>query len=110
MKPIEFPQQNDTIAESQDEYGNLPAHIDPEQGLVTACWKPSLLDRVRLALGGNIWHIVWTFNKPIQPQVLQTEHPWPDEGENGQLRLAVATFGAAVGIAAVALLARRAKK
>jgi len=74
MKPINFKGKNVTFAENQPEYLPLPAH-KTENGLVTSCWKCSLLDRIRILLFGRIWVQNLTFNKPLQPQKICIGNP-----------------------------------
>jgi hypothetical protein len=109
MTPVEFPQQTTIVAENQEEYQNLPAHVDTEESILTACWKPSLLDRARILLGGPVWQQIWTFNKPLQPQILQTENPLEDETRKKRLMVAGTAAWIAAGVLGAVLLAKRKK-
>jgi hypothetical protein len=72
---IEFPEQTVVIAKDQPEYRPLPAHVAPN-GMVTFCWKLSLLMRLRVLFTGKLWHQVLTFNTPLQPQSLLVKKPF----------------------------------
>jgi hypothetical protein len=74
MNLIEFPEQTIVIAKNQPEYKPMYAHIDGN-GIVTCCWKLSLLDRLEVLLTGKIWHQVMTFKQPLQPQLLHVTKP-----------------------------------
>lgn len=80
MKAISFPEQTLIIAKDQPEYQPLPAHvgwIDEDKSLhgVTFCWKLSFRERVKLFFTGKLWHRVMTFNKPLQPVLLDVNKP-----------------------------------
>lgn len=76
MIPVDFPEVTNRIAEGQDQYMTLPAHINPgNQGEVTFCWQLTWKERMQLFLTGKLWHSVLTFNQPLQPQVLNIEKP-----------------------------------
>lgn len=53
-------------AKDQPQYNQLPALRFPD-GLVVTRWKPSLLERLTIALGGDIYLGQLTFNQPLQP-------------------------------------------
>jgi len=74
MQLIEFPQQTVIIAKDQPEYLPLPAHISNE-GIVTCCWELSDDDIAQIIKTRKIWHQIWAFRKPLQPQLLLTECP-----------------------------------
>ena len=74
MKPIGFKQQNCIYAEHQQEYLPLPAHKS-EEGIVTTCWKLSLVERITLLITGRFWGQFMTFNKPLQPQKPSVKNP-----------------------------------
>lgn len=74
MQLIEFPQQTVIIAKDQPEYLPLPAHVSNE-GIVTCCWELSDDDIAQIIKTRKIWHQIWTFRKPLQPQLLLTECP-----------------------------------
>ena len=76
MKAIEFKEQTIIIAEHQEEYESLPAHIEKGvYGTTTFCWELTLKERLKLLFTGKLWHQVLTFNKPLQPQLLQVDKP-----------------------------------
>jgi hypothetical protein len=77
MKLIDFPERTVVIAEDQPEYLPLPAHRFPEdpQGRIAFCWKLTWKERQLTLIRGTLWHQVLTFNKPLQPQLLQIDKP-----------------------------------
>jgi hypothetical protein len=81
MHTISFPEQSTSFAKNQSEYKPLPAyaHNDP-QGTITCAWHLPFLARLHLLFTGRIWHSVWTFHDPLQPQRLSVDKPYmPDE-------------------------------
>jgi len=74
MRLIEFEEQNAIIAENQDEYENMPAHVFDNQ--LVCCWKLSMRERIKILFTGKIWHFILTGKKPVQPQALTTEYPF----------------------------------
>jgi hypothetical protein len=58
-----------TFAKNQPEYIPLPA-LRFSDGLVVTRWKPSFLERLTIALGGDIYLGQLTFNNPLQPVIL----------------------------------------
>ena len=77
MKQISFKEQNTVIAKNQPEYTPLPAYYGAEkEGEVISCWGLSLRERLTLLLTGRIWLRILTFNRPLQPQLLQIERPF----------------------------------
>ena len=75
MHPTPFREANSTYAKDQPEYSPLPAHREPG-GTVTSCWALSWRERLRVLLSGRIWVTVLTFNEPLQPMAIRTEHPF----------------------------------
>ena len=75
MKPIEFKEQNITIAKDQPEYIPLPSHRTPE-GEVISCWGLTIKERLKVLLTGRIWISILTFNSKLQPQRLQVKNPF----------------------------------
>ena len=69
MKPIKTKYTNCIYAENQPEYLPLPVH-KTINGIITSCWRLSLLERLCILLKGKIYLRVLTFNKPLQPQKL----------------------------------------
>lgn len=68
MKPIEFKEQNTVYGKGQENYNQLPAHLNTSyQGEVTTCWKLSLKERLKLLFTGRVYLCLITFNKPISP-------------------------------------------
>jgi len=81
-KPIKFKEMTNQIAEKQDEYMTLPAWISKdEKGEIISCWKIGILNRIKLLFTGKIWLRQWTFNTPLQPQLIETDKPFinPDK-------------------------------
>lgn len=77
MIPIKFKEQTAIIAEHQEGFMPLPAHIGI-QGLVTCCWELSFIERVQVLFSGVIWHQIRTHNNPLQPQKLSIMSPFED--------------------------------
>ncbi len=75
MEPKKFDACNSIFGKDQGEYLNLPAHQAPD-GTVTIWWRLSFWERVAVALTGNLFHKVETFNKPFQPVRLTTMKPF----------------------------------
>ena len=61
-------------AKNQPEYNPLPAHRT-EDGVVTTRWHLSIIERLRILIGGSIWLSMCTFNHPLQPVKLYTKCP-----------------------------------
>lgn len=69
-------------AETQDEYFTLPAYrYKDKHGSVLFRWRVPFWDRIKLLFTGNIYHVVMTFNKPLQPQKLMVNNLDDDELE-----------------------------
>lgn len=73
MKPIEFEEQNVVYGENQPEYIPLPA-LKFEDGTVITCWKLSWKEAFRVLFTRKIWHSMLTFNNPLQPTCISTDH------------------------------------
>lgn len=78
MTLIEFPEQTIVIAKNQPQYQPLPAYQVPNDtsGRVICCWKLTLKERLKLLFSGKIWHHILTFNKSLQPQLLDINSPF----------------------------------
>lgn len=74
MKLIEFPGQTVVIARDQPQYHPMPAHVDVA-GVVTCCWALTLVERLKILVGGKIWHQLHTFGSAVQPQRLDVDKP-----------------------------------
>ena len=77
MKPISFKEQTQVIGKNQPEYMPMPAHqMATDKGpTVVICWKLTWAERIRVLVTGTVWHMVTTFGKAIQPQLLVAEKP-----------------------------------
>ena len=75
MKPVKFKESNVIYAESQAEYLQLPA-CRKESGEVISCWKLTICEKIKIVFTGKLWLRVLTFNKPLQPQVVQLNSPF----------------------------------
>ena len=83
MTPIEWKHSTIKIAETQDEYITLPAHIEKGgNGTVTTCWRASIRDRIRILFKGRVYLQLLTFNRPLQPLIMQTTDPLEEIAEN----------------------------
>lgn len=71
-----FPGHNVVIAKDQPDYLPMPALAiaNPEREVI-CCWQLSDEERAKVAETGVIWHSVWTFGKPLQPQMLAVDEP-----------------------------------
>ncbi len=74
MKPVSFKGNNIIFAEDQPEYLPLPA-CRSDQGEVLTCWKLSYWERIKVLFTGRVWCTQLTFNRPLQPQMLQVLTP-----------------------------------
>lgn len=61
-------------AKDQPEYQPLPAHRSAD-GTVLTRWKLSWRERLSVLLRGDLYLFVSTYNKPLQPLMLQVEKP-----------------------------------
>ena len=78
MRPINFKGMNCTYSEHQPEYRPLPAHRDAD-GCITSCWYMGLFERFIVLITGRVYISNLTFNKPLQPQLLQLTNPMEKE-------------------------------
>lgn len=90
MRPIDFPERNIKIAEKQDEYQTLPAHIQPngiDGSIISFCWGLNFWERLALLFRGRVWHQVLVWG-PLQPQLLSIDKPNMDDplDEGSKLR------------------------
>lgn len=79
MKPVspvipgvELPET--VYAKNQPEYNPLPCHRS-EDGTVLTRWKLTWRERWRVLISGDVYLFVSTFNRPLQPLLMQTEKP-----------------------------------
>jgi len=77
MKLIPFAEQNTVIAENQKEYAPMPCNIDRSSPyhITTMCWELTPEEIAEVQRTGKIWHQVYTFGQPMQPQLLRTDKP-----------------------------------
>ena len=74
MKPIKFKESNVVFAENQPGYMPFPLYkMDNKEGKLIGCWKLSFRERIKVLFAGRIWHGMWTFGVPLQPQLLTTK-------------------------------------
>lgn len=74
MIPTEFEGFNVTFAKDQPEYLPLPAHRS-DDGVVTTCWKLTLLERLKVLVYGRLWLQQMSFNQALQPQRASVDKP-----------------------------------
>lgn len=67
MKAIEFEQQNGIYGKNQQEFEQLPAYIDEEQGASTFRFKLSEEEVQQVKETGEIWITVLNHKQPLQP-------------------------------------------
>lgn len=80
MEVIEFPEQTAIYAKDQPEYIPLPAYqFGDDVGTVAFCWRLSMIERLKMLFTGKVWHLVLTFNQPLQPQLLTVDKPLMNE-------------------------------
>ena len=75
MHPVPFKEMNMVFAKDQPEYEELPGYRD-QDGMVISCWTASWRERVWFFLFGRVWVSILTFNRPLQPIMLQVEYPF----------------------------------
>lgn len=75
MTPTTFPEQNAVLGANQPGYNPLPVHRAAD-GTVVSCWRLTWGQRLRLLVTGRVWALQLTFGDPLQPQLLQTHHPF----------------------------------
>lgn len=77
LKIADFPQANVKIAEDQEEYLTLPAHVG--DGRVTFCWELTDEQIEELKSTKKIWQTVWTFGGSLQPVSAYINNPFDNE-------------------------------
>lgn len=71
MKPINFDGANIILGKEQNEYLDLPAHKGEAPLFpITSCWELSDAEIKTIKKTKKIYLRVYTFNKPLQPQLL----------------------------------------
>ncbi|MEQ9309705.1 MAG: hypothetical protein RLN90_09635 [Balneolaceae bacterium] len=75
MKAVEFPEMNIKIAEDQDEFETLPAHLT-EDGRVIACFELDEDEKTQIMLSGKIYLQVYTGGKSLQPIGMSLMYPF----------------------------------
>lgn len=79
MKPIEFPEQNTTLAKDQPQYRPLPVWIgarnqdDLEETI--SCWSFTWRERLAILFGRPLWLRVLTFGRPPSPILPEIKRP-----------------------------------
>jgi hypothetical protein len=81
MKPIEFPEMNQTWAKNQPPYLPLPAYTSATETI--SCWRLSWWDRLRALFMGRLWLRQMNFSQALQPQCPTFDCPFqaPKGGE-----------------------------
>jgi len=79
MESIYFEECNTDIAQNQDQYITLPAHID-DVGIVTSCWEMTWMERLKVLFFGQVFLCIMTFHKPLQPQKMTVDNPVKSKG------------------------------
>lgn len=74
MQAIPTPHTNVTYAENQPQYLPLPVFKQPD-GTLLITWKLTWRERLTLLFTGRLYHIVLTFNQPLQPIMLLVKDP-----------------------------------
>lgn len=78
LEPEEFPQVNVHIAENQEEFLTLPAHVT-EDARVVCCFHVTPEQMADMARTGQLWIQIFTQNGTIQPFSLHTGSPFPTD-------------------------------
>ena len=73
MKPIPFPEQTLVVAKDQPQYRPIPAHYDHKARTLTAVWRLTFRERLKVLFTGKLWHQV--FDMPLQPVKLTVDKP-----------------------------------
>lgn len=68
------PEELVVYAQNQPDYIPLPMWRGPE-GLRVSCWRLTWRERLQILLGGRLWLLVMTFDRPLQPVRLVTKCP-----------------------------------
>lgn len=77
MKPINFKESNVIYAKNQEEYLDLPAYAKNDSvGETITCWECSFIERIKIIFTGKIWLRLLTFNKPLQPVMMEINKPF----------------------------------
>jgi len=61
-------------AKDQPEYSPLPVYRF-DDGTVVSRWRCSFWERVRILWSGDVWLWQKTFNRPLQPVVIEASRP-----------------------------------
>ena len=80
MDAIELKEQTTVIAKDQPPYFPLPAYME-EDGTMVFCWKLSFKELIKVIWTRKVWHLVKTFNRPLQPQLLMADSPFINKPE-----------------------------
>lgn len=78
MEAIKFDGCNMTLAEDQPQYLQLPVcYQGGAEGPMTACFKLTLKERIKLLFKGKIFVTQMTFNRGFNPQRVETTWEQP---------------------------------
>ncbi len=72
MKAKDFPEANVKLVESQEEYMDLPAFFNSEDGSLTFCFELDEAELNRIKATGEVWFQMLTFGRPMQPIAMST--------------------------------------
>lgn len=78
MKALEFPQMTVKIAEHQEQYETLPAHVTPD-GVVITCFELDEEELAQVVDNGKIYISIHTFGEPLQPIGMSVLNPWQND-------------------------------
>lgn len=82
LTPVPFTGQTAVAAKGQPQYQDLPVHISTD-GVVTACWRGDLFDRIIFLFTGRIWVQLFCFGDPITPSIVSSERPDLERDSSG---------------------------
>jgi len=84
MEAIQFQGQNLILAESQEQYNPLPVCYEgPPQGAMTACFKATWKERLKILFFGKIFVSQYTFGNSFHPINITTTWKEPICGRCG---------------------------
>lgn len=66
MKAVNFPEANQQIAETQNEFQTLPAHVTKD-GRVTICFELDEAEKLQVIETGQIWFQLYNGKRDLAP-------------------------------------------
>lgn len=76
MTPIKFPAATLVLGEGQDQYQELPVHVEPMMPFTaTSCWELSDAEMELIKSTRCIWISQLTFGRPFHPILPSVDQP-----------------------------------